>query len=259
MDDFVDFFSNDGLMEQEAPFISDSNKSDNNVDDAETLIHRNQLDTTHSVSTISSQQMKNVKVPPDQLRHYFSEAAMPLFPPTFLHFPVVRRPQRSMIGPEVFNFPINPKGLGFFPSNFWQQERTTLGNVITQFFRKKNHANARFLYKLYNALKITENYPHLTRHIGVSWFDDNIIRVEKLAFAELLDLKTADNSLFHQQGNFPSHGFIELNKGEMRQNYPDACIDDINFDSVRLLIHQGGIFVRGVTEENLNRCKWSRK
>jgi hypothetical protein len=67
--------------------------------------------------------------------------------------------------------------------------------------------------------------------------------------------------LFHQQGNFPSHGIIEVFERAAHGSLADANLEGINSQNVRLLTHQPEIFIRGCTEEGVERCNWisSRK
>jgi hypothetical protein len=44
----------------------------------------------------------------------------------------------------------------------------------------------------------------------VRWVTDCVFLVQKVIFAQLLGVRTIDGSFFHQEGNFPSHGFVEL-------------------------------------------------
>lgn len=46
---------------------------------------------------------------------------------------------------------IEPKALNFIPSSFWKEKAVTFGDLVRDFFQKKNHANSRFSHKLYNS------------------------------------------------------------------------------------------------------------
>lgn len=151
----------------------------------------------------------------------------------------------------------NPVKLGFIPSKFWNEDREwTFGQLVSDFFQKKNNANSRFSHKLYNALKISTSDQFYAVYIGVEWVNERVLKVDKRVFARLLGIKTIDGSLFHQQGNFPSHGFIELNEADARRLVPPDDMEGVDFENVRLLVHQPGIFTRDCTEEDIERCKW---
>ena len=150
------------------------------------------------------------------------------------------------------NLQINTKQDGFIPRKFWDKNPIqSFGWCLANFFQKKNNANARFLYKLHNALILDTLYPELSPYIGVSWLSKSIIRVNKHIFGRFIGVKTVDNSLFHQQGNFPSHGFVEITSSEVQKVCPDVNLEGVDFDNVRLLTHTQGIFVQGCTEAQI--------
>lgn len=156
----------------------------------------------------------------------------------------------------------NPKKLGFIPSKFWADQEFSFGYLVQNFFQKKNNANSRFSHKLFNALKIAEADRLYAELLGVEWITDKVLRVEKNRFARLLGIRTIDGSFFHQQGNFPSHGFVELDPNTAPNwvtNPKD--LEGVDYDNVRLLYHSQSIFVRGCNESVLEACKWisSRK
>lgn len=150
----------------------------------------------------------------------------------------------------------NPKKLGFIPSKFWEDKEMTFGELVTNFFRRKSNSNNRFYHKLFNALKISEDDPFYSEYVGVEWANPKVIKVDKKKFARLLGIKSIDGSLFHHQGNFPSHGFVELTTQNVADYFPNKKIENVDFDNVRLLVHQAGVFIQGCTEEVINDCKW---
>lgn len=150
----------------------------------------------------------------------------------------------------------NPVKLGFIPQSRWNDKIMTFGDVVADFFQRKNNANCRFSFKLYNALKLTMLSSKYNSLIGVRWITDDVLRVDKLIFARLLGIKSIDGSLFHQQGNFPSHGFVEMNTQAVDALKPNPDVDDVDFENVRLLRHVDKLFVKGCTEKDLENCKW---
>ncbi|OHT02187.1 hypothetical protein TRFO_30811 [Tritrichomonas foetus] len=155
----------------------------------------------------------------------------------------------------------NPHKLGFIPQKFWPDRDYTFGELVTDFFQRKNNANSRFYHKLYNALKISENDPFYAEYLGIEWITEKVLKVDKKKFARLLGIKTIDGSLFHQQGNFPSHGFFELGTNDALSYVSQSDLEDVDYENVRLLVHQAGVFVRGCTEDAIEGCRWvsSRK
>jgi hypothetical protein len=155
----------------------------------------------------------------------------------------------------------NPHKLGFVPVAFWKNRDYTFGELVQDFFQKKCNVNTRFSHKLFNALKIAESDPFYIDYLGVEWVTDSVLKVRKNVFARLLGIKTVDGSLFHQQGNFPSHGFMELGVQEARECVQEADMQNVDFEEVRLLAHHSGEFARNADPENIEGCKWvnSRK
>jgi hypothetical protein len=154
------------------------------------------------------------------------------------------------------NIKFNPRQMGFIPRNFWLNQDFTFGELVSDFFQRKNNSNSRFSHKLYNALKIANEDPFYVEFLGVEWVSERILKIDKRVFARLLGIQTVDGSLFHQQGNFPSHGFVELSEREARAGLSDAEMEAVDYENVRLLTHQPGIFTRDCTEEDIARCKW---
>jgi hypothetical protein len=149
----------------------------------------------------------------------------------------------------------NPRELGFLPLH-WPDGARTFGELYARFFKRKNTSRSRFLHKLFNALKIGEIDPRCREFVGVEWVSDDVLRVNKTKFARLLGIKTIDGSLFHRQGNFPSHGFVELTMAEARRMLQPDLLRDVDFDEVRLVRHEPRVFVRGCGPEVDLACKW---
>ncbi len=150
------------------------------------------------------------------------------------------------------NVRFNPRRLGFVPRDHWDDRDYTFGQLVSEFFQRKSSSRTRFVYKLYNALKITEYNPRYSAFIGVELASDSVIRVDKKAFARLTGIRAIDGSLFHNQGNFPSHGFFELTP------YTVGVVpsDGVDWDDIRLLTHKSGLFTRMSDESSFGACKW---
>jgi hypothetical protein len=152
----------------------------------------------------------------------------------------------------------SPRRLGFIPGTLWVDEDTTFGEFVNDFFRRKNNANCRFSHKLFNALALGAFNPTYQNFTGVSWLTELILRVDKRVFARLLGIKSIDGSLFHQQGNFPSHGFTEIGSGDRERCVPPGVdLTGVDFENVRLLIHSRGQFRKGCTSKDIEKCKWA--
>jgi hypothetical protein len=72
----------------------------------------------------------------------------------------------------------------------------------------------------------------------------------------LLGITTVDGLLFHQQGNFPSHGYVENWQAEARQIFSDEDLERVDYERMRLLVHQEMVFVRDATETDMATCSW---
>jgi uncharacterized protein YjbI with pentapeptide repeats len=150
----------------------------------------------------------------------------------------------------------NPHTLGLVPLGMWPNREVTFGELVGAFFQKKNTITTRFTHKLFNALRIAESDPFYAEFVGIEWVTDTVLKVNKKAFARLLGIKTIDGSLFHQQGNFRSHGFAELSVQEARACLSEADLEDVDFDEVRVLTHQSGAVTRNSDAAELENCKW---
>jgi hypothetical protein len=150
----------------------------------------------------------------------------------------------------------NPHRLGFIPRDLWSDSDVRFGDLVQDFFQRKNNVNSRFYHKLYNALKITSFDSFYFNYIGVEWISPIALKVDKRIFAQLLGIRAVEGSLFHRQGNFPSHGFVELTLATAAEFVEPTQLEGIDFDVVRVLVHQDGVFVRGATWEAIENCKW---
>ncbi|KAH0787965.1 hypothetical protein GPJ56_008121 [Histomonas meleagridis] len=178
--------------------------------------------------------------------------------------PILRRPPEDISNATFItacndpNLTFNPHLVGFIPSNLWPDHMITFGDIVANFFQKKNNANSRFSHKLFNALKLSELSPIYPQFVGVQWLTPLILRVDKRVFARLLGIKSIDGSLFHQQGNFPSHGFFEIGAGDAVKYCPPGIdLTGVDFENVRLLIHMEHRFRKGCTEADIEPCKWA--
>lgn len=176
------------------------------------------------------------------------------------NIPIQRHPIQHMSFDEVCSdntVTLNPRRLNFIPSSSWPNESMSFGMIVSTFFRKRNSTHCKFPFKLFNALQITERYPEFIPHVGVQWATDTIIKVDREPFARLIGVKTIEGSLFHQQGNFPSHGFVELPFKESDQLSRSLHFGPADLSVVRYVTHIAGKFIRGCTEEDLDQCRWS--
>jgi hypothetical protein len=152
---------------------------------------------------------------------------------------------------------IDPHALGLIPRDTWPKGALPLGVIVAMFFQKRNSKHWNFPSKLYNALLITAECPYLYRYVGIRWVTDEVIIVEKFVFARLLGVRSVDGSLFHQQGNFPSHGFIELSFQEAQEIAAANGIGSVDSHSMRFFRHGSGAFRRNCPEDVIRRLEWT--
>lgn len=160
---------------------------------------------------------------------------------------------------EIFDdeqYRFNPVELNFVPRKYFQDRTYSFGEIISGFFQKKNSSNSRFSHKLFNSIKLGEYDEKFVQFVGVKWLNRAVLRVEKRVFARLIGVKSVDGSLFHQQGNFTSHGFIEISEGEVPSLCPDIDLTGVDFDNVRLLYHHDGLFHAASTGEEVEAIRW---
>ena len=166
----------------------------------------------HSSSTVSSSsEDRNEQEPVRRFKLGLNKRVLsPSYYETHIYYPI----SVSLSNPQT----INPRRLGFIPSknDFWPNETYTLHQLIVDYFRKRNHPDARFCHKLYNALILSTD-TDFSYVIGVRWVSSHIIHVESLKFALFLGVKNPKQSFFHHQGNFPSCGFVELTPKEVEE------------------------------------------
>ena len=154
---------------------------------------------------------------------------------------------------------LNPRRLQFIPTNVWLNDNISFGALVATFFRKRNSMHCKFTNKLYNALKISTFLPELIPLVGIEWVTDNVFRVHRANFARLLGVKAIEGGLFHQQGNFPSHGFYELSFSESDELSRMFGFGPVDLSQYRFITHNSGAFRRTSTEEELENCRWNGK
>jgi len=152
---------------------------------------------------------------------------------------------------------ISPLNLGFIPHSNWVSSKPmTISSLHETYFSKKNSVSRRFEHKLWNALKITTSFPNLVKVIGVTWLNNRTIKVYKHPFARLLNISCVDGGLFHKQGNFTRHGFVEMAELDARNELTQEQMADVDFRDVHLIYHQNGEFTTDSTEVTICSCRW---
>jgi hypothetical protein len=162
--------------------------------------------------------------------------------------------EHALVDPRL---EFHPQSAGFVPSNYWLNTPVTFGELCAKFFRRKNNSSCRFPHKLYNALILVSKNPAIFPVVGVRWVTETVFLVDKFVFGRLLGISAFDGGLFHRQGNFPSHGFVEIPVEGAAGFALRNLGEEFDGDRFRLLRHKSGEFKQGCSQEFFNTCKWA--
>ena len=154
------------------------------------------------------------------------------------------------------SFTINPKQLNFIPNGYWPDCEIPFGDIVADFFQRKNNPFSRFHMKLYNALRLAQLRPDMKPLVGVEWVSKTVLMVNKVRFARLLGISTINGSLFHKQGNFTTHGFTSPSAQYIMQQIGEKKYDETDLHENVFLYHKNGIFTQNCSEMDLLKCKW---
>lgn len=154
---------------------------------------------------------------------------------------------------------VYPAEMGLLPRKFWSGiDCVRFGELVEVFFQRRNHANSRFIFKLIDALLMVEDNPELYPLIGVKWITQQVIMVNKRVFAQLLGVSqsSADGALLNAQGNFSTHGFVEITSAfhmmQLQIKPQDIALHRENPTNVRFLIHARGRLQRNQSLDDLD-------
>lgn len=151
---------------------------------------------------------------------------------------------------------ISPQQLGFYPIQYWSSNtpyKMTFGTVVKKFFQCRRNKNTIFIFKLYNLLLLSDKRPEFADIIGIKWVSNEIFKVNIQKFANVLGLKPVSTlgALFHLQGNFPTHGFINVEYNELVKKGILVQNNKYDYKEERYLKHSTGEFVRDLNPETL--------
>jgi len=151
-----------------------------------------------------------------------------------------------------------PWEVGFVPEATWRGIGCVrFGELIPVHFQRRNNESSRFIFKLYNALRLTEDNPNLFCVVGIRWVSDHVISLDKRVFGQLLGLSpvSVEGALLNAQGNFSTHGFVEVTGVEALRHLgvPDEHLTwkrEIR-DSNRFLVHAKAQIRRSMRVEDV--------
>lgn len=159
--------------------------------------------------------------------------------------------QRRDYDPErLWSITIDPQKLGLVPADEWpDNKQVTLNELVANHFRARSTRRLRFEHKLWNALRLVNEYPELRDIMGIQWQTNDIIRVDRDKFGLLLGLTRPTAALFNPQGSFQSHGFVEVNMKHVATENP----------TTRYFTHKSGAFTKDSQSADLLSCRWQTK
>lgn len=169
---------------------------------------------------------------------------------------------------EAYNDPtivLNPVALSLLPEKYWSQQSQTMtfAQIVKEYFKQNRTQNSTFMLKLYNLLLISSQIPKLQRAIGVRWVNDSVIELSRSALINIFNVResTVDGSMFHRQGNFPTHRFIEITDTNFQQMgfLEYGQMPRVPGDT-KFFIHEPRVFTRRpMTEGELRSIKYSNE
>lgn len=160
---------------------------------------------------------------------------------------------------------LNPMELHLLPEKYWSQQPSTMtfAQIVNTYFKQNRTQNSTFMLKLYNLLLISIQCPILEKALGARWLNDNVIDISRSGLINIFNVRenTVDGSMFHRQGNFSTHKFIEINESNFQQlgfyEYPK--MPRIQGDT-KFFIHEPHVFTRRpMTEAELKMIRYSNE
>ncbi|OHT16474.1 hypothetical protein TRFO_02752 [Tritrichomonas foetus] len=147
---------------------------------------------------------------------------------------------------------IKPQEVGLIPADIFPTEETTLDKLVDIFQSK---TQLRLPFKLFNALKISEIAPIFEPLVGVSWLNDEIIRLNVQRFARLVGILEPNKVLFSQTGFLTKIGFQAMNLAQLTALDPEADLLGVDLIHVKLIHHPSHRFRRNSTLEDIQSIR----
>lgn len=154
---------------------------------------------------------------------------------------------------------INPKELGFIPSSFWPDGQFLLRDVVSDYFMKECGPYSRFSHKLFNALQKVRYDPFYSCFFGVEWLNETALLVNGPLFGTILGMDDYEEMLFGSYGQLAIHGFVQQSEADVLSCVDASQLEGVDFNTVRIFVHNNGIFTRSSTEQDIISARWSRR
>lgn len=148
---------------------------------------------------------------------------------------------------------IEPHNIGLVPKIEWYPQILSLESLQANYFSKRSGAARQFDFKVYNALCITNAFPGAYNYIGIEWVDENTFKVDAKIFGTFLKMPAGDNSLYHKQGNFSTHGFEFVSKSSSPSYLMNPKCIGVDDSRIRLFIDTKHRFSRNTEFETANQ------
>ena len=160
--------------------------------------------------------------------------------------------------PEVSSgVKIIPSQYNFYPSSVWDLREYSFSELRSEHFMMKSNKMVRFQHKLWNALQITQRWPDMYQVVGVLWFTERVVQVNKEIFGRLLGLEKATSALFNIQGSFPTHGFREVTLDTaLLMTTSRGITEDARI--CRYFVRPDGLFRVGSSEDEIAACRYQK-
>ena len=163
---------------------------------------------------------------------------------------------------------VYPEAVHLVPVATWKGIAcVSFGELVEVHFQRRNNDSSRFIFKLYNALLLTDDNPELFCVIGLKWVSDAVLGLNKRIFAQLIGISPAsiDGALLNAQGNFSTHGFVEITKLEHLEKLgvpsEEIAAQRNSNGDYRLLVHAHGIIKRSMPIDQLDNkgIRWQKE
>ena len=191
---------------------------------------------------------------------FFLPNSMYIFTPCFLTM------YKPMTFEEAYSnkaLTINPFELELVPRSYWFHlpREIVFKSIIDDYFKQKRCKYGTFIFKLYNILVITSKIPALEFAMGARWVGPRVIEVSRKGVLNVFNIqeKNVDGALFHKQGNFQTHNFIEISMNNYKEyEFYSYKVNNNTEDVIRYYAHAPNIFThRIISEEELSQIRYN--
>lgn len=162
---------------------------------------------------------------------------------------------------------VYPQAVQLLPTALWKDiECIRFGELVAVHFQRRNNDSSRFMLKMHNALRLTDDNPDLFCVVGLKWVNDVVIGLNKRIFAQLVGISPAsvDGALLNAQGNFSTHGFVEISRSDHLEKLgvptEEVAMQRGSDGEYRFLVHAQGAVRRSRDVEKIENkgVRWQK-